>query len=300
MEHPPSISGDGVLLRRWRDADVDAVLAVADDDVAHRFGMPAIPWPREQVERWRDAWEGDGCASYLVGAGSEVVGRVAARWHDAGHRAALTWVTFAPYRGRGHARAAVTALTEWASAHVHGGRRRPPRRQRPRAPAADVVQAGVGGARGSGRGRRGRAVGSREAREELDLAVRPRSLLALDTWPADIRAPDTTLALLDGGTHPPELVEHLRFTDGEIVAAHWCDRAAVRARAGHRLVPGLLAVLDALDDGRLPGAPLLLRAGEPAGAGRRARPAGASPARSMAVTRRPELQRPAAPPAPGR
>lgn len=112
------------------------------------------------------------------------------------------------------------------------------------------------------------AAAVREAREELDLAAGPTALLALDAWPADVRTPDMTLALLDGGVHPPELVGHLRFTDGEIVDAHWCDRATVRARAGPRLTLRLLAVLDALDDGRLPGPPLLLRAGEPAGAGR--------------------------------
>lgn len=337
MEHPRSIAGDGVLLRRWGEGDVDAVQAVVDDEVARRFGMPPVPWPREQVERWRDAWEGEDCASYLVEAAGRVVGRACLRWSGHGHRAELTWVVFAPYRGRGHAGATIQTLVSWAFAHGTGRvealvepdntaslrvaarlglRREGLLRQRqviagrardmvllarlrddvdpgtdplptlaasfPRActaaglvvrdPAGRVLLLQTsykpewevpGGLVEAGEDITTAAV--REAFEELELVLEPGPLLALDTWPADVRTPAITLALLDGGVHPPGLVERLRFADGEIVAAHWCDAAAVRERGGPRLGRRLLAVLEALADGRLPGPPLLLRAGEPAG-----------------------------------
>ena len=329
------LAGDGVVLRAWTQTDVDAVRSVVDDVVTRRFGLPGTPWPREQVERWRDAWDTDDDENLLVQARGRVVGRVALRRHDAGHRARLTWVTFGPYRGRGYAGAAVSALV--ARAFAQGVQRVEALVEDDN--AASLALAARVGLRREGVLRRGQVIGGRardlvllarlagdvdpevdplptlaasfpracsaaavvirdptgrvllletsykadwevpgglvepgedvasaarrEVREELGMELEPGPLLALDTWPTDGRTPDMTLALLDGGVHPGDLVESLTFPDGEIVAARWCDRAAVRARGGHRLPGRLLAVLDALDDGRLPGPALLLRSGEP-------------------------------------
>lgn len=107
------------------------------------------------------------------------------------------------------------------------------------------------------------AAAARECREEVGLDLALGSLLCLDRADGDHRSPDLVAALLDGGTHPPDLLRDLSFGDGEILAAHWCDRAEVSDRAGSRLARRLLCVLDAFDAGTLPGPTLVLRDGRP-------------------------------------
>ena len=106
------------------------------------------------------------------------------------------------------------------------------------------------------------AAARREVAEEVGGALPVGDLLVVDACRAIGANLDMVCLLFDGGIHDDDLVARLTFTDGEIVAAHWANRELV-ARCGPRLAPRILAGLDALVSGRLPGPALMLHDGRP-------------------------------------
>lgn len=101
----------------------------------------------------------------------------------------------------------------------------------------------------------------RESMEELGLTLPVGALLCADLCPDNGARPDLLGLVFDGGVHASSLLAELRFADGEILSAHWCDRDLVRARASPILAGRLLAALDGLRSAELPGPALMLREG---------------------------------------
>jgi RimJ/RimL family protein N-acetyltransferase len=111
----PELTGDGVLLRGWRDGDAAAVAALADDEVTRRWSASlrrvasqadALDWIRDRVRRGHDWAVTDAEAGH-------VVGRVGLHHFDEdGRTAEIGFGVLAAYRRSGVARRAVVAATE--------------------------------------------------------------------------------------------------------------------------------------------------------------------------------------------
>ena len=114
----PTLSDGVVVLRPWRDADVEAAVAGHDEEMAYWFGWPAsgpsVERHREAVKNWRQAYDdGRRVVSFVVEAEGQVVGSVEVR--DLGNRTGgLSWALYAGHRGRGYATRAVRLLSDYA------------------------------------------------------------------------------------------------------------------------------------------------------------------------------------------
>lgn len=101
----------------------------------------------------------------------------------------------------------------------------------------------------------------RELAEELGVVLPVGELLVIDACPARGPLLDIICLVFDGGVHDDALVERFTYPDGEIIGAHWADRAQLQQRCSSRVATRLVAGLDALDAGRLPGPALVLHDG---------------------------------------
>ncbi|MBI2708164.1 MAG: GNAT family N-acetyltransferase [Actinobacteria bacterium] len=115
----PILRGDGVVLRRPEHDDVPSLVALEDDEMARRFGLfgpSTATLLHAAVDQWHRGWDVDrSVANFLScrGADGAIVGGVELR-HQGDGVAQLSWWTFAPYRRRGWAGAAVRLLCHWA------------------------------------------------------------------------------------------------------------------------------------------------------------------------------------------
>ena len=98
----------------------------------------------------------------------------------------------------------------------------------------------------------------REAQEEIGVTSDVGDLLLIQSTPATDRRPDLLAMIFDGGTQDIDFPDTLRFADGEITAACWCDAEQIRRRASPLLAGRILTILAARSDGRLPGTTLVL------------------------------------------
>ncbi len=103
----------------------------------------------------------------------------------------------------------------------------------------------------------------RELAEELGVVLPVGQLLVIDAGPASGPLLDIICLVFDGGVHDDDLVERFTYPDGEIVRSHWAGREQLHARCAPRVAARLVAGLDALDAGRLPGPALVLHDGRP-------------------------------------
>lgn len=125
MSHPPADFGpqpeltDGVVvLRPWRDEDIDPARLAHDEEIARWFGfdevIPSHDRQREAVDRWRAAYaEGRSTVSFVVEHDGVVVGHVEVR-HRGDRIGELSWTLYAGRRGRGFAARAVRLLVDYA------------------------------------------------------------------------------------------------------------------------------------------------------------------------------------------
>ncbi|GIF36567.1 GNAT family N-acetyltransferase [Actinoplanes xinjiangensis] len=112
-----AITGDGVLLRAWTEADRAAVVAgFADPDIQrwHCRSLDddeALAW----IARWRTGWLAETEACWAVVADGVVAGQIGLRRIDlAEGMAAISYWTLPAARGRRVAPRALEALTSWA------------------------------------------------------------------------------------------------------------------------------------------------------------------------------------------
>lgn len=125
MTHPPADHGpqpeltDGVVvLRPWRDEDIEAACSGHDEEIAHWLGLPVDSPSYEQQKRAVDGWrrgyaEGRSLVGFVVEHAGQVVGSVDVR--DRGARVGeLSWTLYSGHRGHGYATRAVRMLVDYA------------------------------------------------------------------------------------------------------------------------------------------------------------------------------------------
>lgn len=119
--------GDGVvLLRRWRDEDVEEAVAGHDPEIAHWFGWPAEAVTPERhrsaIEAWhRDYADGRSRVCFVVTHDDDLVGSVEVRGVGDGV-GRLSWVSYVGHRRRGYATRAVRLLVDYALRDLRLGR----------------------------------------------------------------------------------------------------------------------------------------------------------------------------------
>ena len=116
-EQPVLDDGD-LRLRPWTPDDVEITRLLHDAEIAHWFDVDAEPPSSEHhlswVERTRAEWSDSRVkATFLVEWRGALVGSVDVRRRSDGV-GVLSWITYAPYRGRGLAGRAVRLLVDWA------------------------------------------------------------------------------------------------------------------------------------------------------------------------------------------
>ena len=125
MTHPPADYGpqpeltDGVVvLRPWRDEDIEPAIAGHDEEMSYWFGWDVVTPSYDQhaaaVERWRTSYaEGRSMVGFVIEHEGSVVGSVDVQ--DRGdHVGELSWTLYAGQRGHGYATRAVRMLVDYA------------------------------------------------------------------------------------------------------------------------------------------------------------------------------------------
>jgi RimJ/RimL family protein N-acetyltransferase/ADP-ribose pyrophosphatase YjhB (NUDIX family) len=114
----PELTDGVVVLRPWRDEDVEVAVGGHDEEIAHWFGFaqvtPSVEQHREAVEEWRRGYTANrAVVSFVVEHDGQVVGSVEVR--DRGKATGtLSWTLYAGHRGHGYATRAVRLLVDYA------------------------------------------------------------------------------------------------------------------------------------------------------------------------------------------
>ena len=114
----PTLTDGVVVLRPWRDDDLEAAVAGHDEEIARWTGSagqgPSVQEQRAAVDEWRSAYEeGRAVVAFLVEVDGRPVGHVEVRNTGDGV-GRLTWTLFAGQRGFGYATRSVRLLTDYA------------------------------------------------------------------------------------------------------------------------------------------------------------------------------------------
>jgi RimJ/RimL family protein N-acetyltransferase/8-oxo-dGTP pyrophosphatase MutT (NUDIX family) len=110
----PTLRDADVVLRPWRDDDVEPARLQHDDEMALWFGFPGVVPSAEQlaaaIARWRSEYAGDRrTVSFVVEREGEIAGSVEVR-QSADDVGELSWTLYGGHRGRGTGRRAVNLL----------------------------------------------------------------------------------------------------------------------------------------------------------------------------------------------
>ena len=122
----PELTDGVVVLRPWREEDIEPAIAGHDEEIAHWLGFSTVTPSYRQHKKAVDDWhrgyaDGRRVVGFVVEHAGEVVGSVEVR--DVGHRTgSLTWLVYAGHRGQGYATRAVRLLTEYALGELGMGR----------------------------------------------------------------------------------------------------------------------------------------------------------------------------------
>lgn len=114
----PELTDDVIVLRPWRDEDIDVAIAGHDQEIAYWFGFPVVTPSHEQhkeaVDNWRKWYaEGRSRVNFVVEHDGDVVGSVEVR--DKGDGIGeLSWTLYAGHRGKGYGARAVSMLVDYA------------------------------------------------------------------------------------------------------------------------------------------------------------------------------------------
>jgi RimJ/RimL family protein N-acetyltransferase/8-oxo-dGTP pyrophosphatase MutT (NUDIX family) len=114
----PELTDGVVVLRPWRDEDVDPAVAGHDEVIAHWLGWSPDDVTAERhraaVDRWRKAYDdGRSVVAFVVTADDHVVGSIDVR-DTGGGTGELSWVLYAGHRGQGYATRAARLMAEYA------------------------------------------------------------------------------------------------------------------------------------------------------------------------------------------
>ncbi len=117
-DEQPALEDGDLRLRPWTAADVEPTRLLHDDEIARWFDLETEPPARDRQAAWvaqtHAEWaDSRAKVTFLVEWRGEPAGSVDVRRRSDGV-GVLSWVTYAPYRGRGIASRAVSLLVEWA------------------------------------------------------------------------------------------------------------------------------------------------------------------------------------------
>ena len=114
----PELTDGVVVLRPWRDEDIERAIAGHDEEIAYWFGFDQVTPSYDQhasaVERWRAAYaDNRSTVNFVVEHEGALVGSVEIR--DKGDQVGeLSWTLYAGHRGHGYATRAVRMLVDYA------------------------------------------------------------------------------------------------------------------------------------------------------------------------------------------
>jgi RimJ/RimL family protein N-acetyltransferase len=122
VSEQPTLRDGDLVLRPWRAEDSETTRLLHDAEIAHWFDVPDVVPPAEEHLAWigrtRDEWADDRAkVTFLVEWRGAPAGSVDVRRSEPGV-GVLSWVVYAPSRGRGLAWRAVRLLVAWAFAEL--------------------------------------------------------------------------------------------------------------------------------------------------------------------------------------
>ncbi|MFL6133621.1 MAG: NUDIX hydrolase [Nocardioidaceae bacterium] len=114
----PELTDGVVVLRPWREEDIEEALAGHDELIAHWFGFPeTAPTPeqhRTAIDRWHQGYADQRrLVGFVVEREGTIVGAVDVRKVGEG-TGELSWTLYAGQRGKGYATRAVRLLSDYA------------------------------------------------------------------------------------------------------------------------------------------------------------------------------------------
>jgi RimJ/RimL family protein N-acetyltransferase/ADP-ribose pyrophosphatase YjhB (NUDIX family) len=114
----PELTDGVVVLRPWREEDIEEALAGHDELIAHWFGLPETGPSAEQhraaIERWQEGYADQRRhVGFVVEHEGTIVGAVDVRKVAEG-TGELSWTLYAGQRGKGYATRAVRLLSDYA------------------------------------------------------------------------------------------------------------------------------------------------------------------------------------------
>jgi RimJ/RimL family protein N-acetyltransferase/8-oxo-dGTP pyrophosphatase MutT (NUDIX family) len=114
----PELTDGVVVLRPWREEDIEEALAGHDELIAHWFGFPDTRPTAEQhraaIERWHEGYvDQRRLVGFAVEHEGTIVGAVDVRKAGEG-TGELSWTLYAGQRGKGYATRAVRLLSDYA------------------------------------------------------------------------------------------------------------------------------------------------------------------------------------------
>ena len=114
----PELTDGVVVLRPWRDDDIDPARLGHDEEISYWFGFDAVTPSYEQHKQAVDSWnqgytDGRSLVGFVIEHDGDVVGGVDIR--DKGDQIAeLSWTLYSGHRGKGYAARAVRLLVDYA------------------------------------------------------------------------------------------------------------------------------------------------------------------------------------------
>ena len=114
----PELTDGVVVLRPWRDEDIEPTRLGHDEEIARWFGFEEVVPSRERqasaVERWRKSYDDHrSTVNFVIEFEGVPVGNVEVRTKDGGI-GELSWVLYSGHRGQGLASRAVALLVNYA------------------------------------------------------------------------------------------------------------------------------------------------------------------------------------------
>ena len=116
-ENQPELTDGVVVLRPWREEDIEPARLGHDEEIAYWFGfdvvVPSYEQHQQAVERWQAGYRDKSLVGFVIEHDGELVGSVDVR--DKGdHVGELSWTLYAGHRGQGYATRAVRMLVDYA------------------------------------------------------------------------------------------------------------------------------------------------------------------------------------------
>lgn len=117
----PVVAADELVIRPWRQTDVDAVVTAFADPAIRRWHVRTMTHEqaRDWIRFWADQWAASSGADWAVTDDDGVVGHVGFRRIDRRDACAgISYWTLPAARGRGVAVRAAVAASAWMMAHA--------------------------------------------------------------------------------------------------------------------------------------------------------------------------------------